>query len=79
MSKRHYSLRSFFSFMRKYKLRFTVTISFFIVANSFLAIMPVFIGKLIGALAAQPIQGHQAVIYLWILIFCSVGHDRPGD
>ena len=75
MSKRHYSLRSFFSFMRKYKLRFTVTISFFIVANSFLAIMPVFIGKLIGALAAQPIQGHQAVIYLWILIFCSVGHD----
>ena len=31
--------------------------------------------RLVGALATRPIQGHQAVIYTWLLIICSSGHN----
>jgi len=70
-----YSLRSFLSYMARYKLRFAITIFCFTVSNILLAIIPIFIGRLIGALSAHPVQGHQGVIYVWILILCSAGHN----
>ena len=79
MSKRqkqtYYSLRSFFSYFRRFKLRFTIVLASFVIADILLAVIPVFIGKLVGALAANPVNGHSAVIYVWILIACSVGHN----
>lgn len=74
-ARQYYALRSFLSYMAQHKLRFGVTIFTFAAANALLAIIPIFIGKLVGALSAHPVQGHQAVIYMWVLVFCSVGHD----
>ena len=59
----------------EYKLRFGVTIASFTVSNTLLAIIPIFIGRLVGALSARPINGHEAVVYVWILIICSSGHN----
>ncbi len=72
---KYYSLRSFLSYMRQYRGRFALVMSSFVVANVALAIIPIFIGRLIGALAAHPIQGHQAVINVWILIGLSTTHN----
>ncbi len=71
----YYSLRSFGSFLTQYKLKFGITFFWFIVANALLAIIPLFIGKLVGALAANPIDNSQVFTYVGILIACSVGHD----
>lgn len=72
---RYYSIRSYLSYLRAYKARLFVTGLLFLVANILLAIIPIFVGKLVGALAADPVQGHQAIIYVWILIGCSTGHN----
>jgi ABC-type multidrug transport system fused ATPase/permease subunit len=61
--------------MGQHKWRFGITLAGFIIADTFLALVPLFIGKLVGALTAHPVQGHQAVIYVWILILCSSGHN----
>ncbi len=70
-----YSLRSYLSFMGQHKWRFGITLLSFGVADLLLALMPLFIGKLVGALAAHPVQGHQAIIYVIVLIGLSTGHN----
>ena len=74
-TKRIYALRSFLSYLTGYKLRLAFVLFWFVVSNAMLAVIPLFIGRLIGALAADPVQGHQAVIYVWVLILCSFGHN----
>ncbi|HZL08180.1 MAG TPA: ABC transporter ATP-binding protein [Candidatus Dormibacteraeota bacterium] len=73
--KDYYSIRSYLSYAKRYKWRATAIFTSFVIANVLLAVVPVFIGKLVGSLAATPTQTHSAVIYVWILIFCSVAHD----
>ena len=73
--KQYYSLNSFMSFFKRYKWRFLVVAASFVVADLLLAVIPLFIGKLIGALGSQPIDKHAAINYVWILIACSTGHD----
>lgn len=76
MSKRkYYSLRSFGSFMARYKWRFIIVLFWFIIANVCLAVMPIFIGKLVGAAAATPIDRHEIFTNVWILIALSIGHE----
>lgn len=70
-----YSIRSFLSYMGEHKLRFGVVMTSFAIADALLAVIPIFIGRLIGALSAHPVQGHEAVIYVWVLIICSSGHN----
>jgi ATP-binding cassette subfamily B protein len=74
-TKGYYSLRSYLSYASRYKWRAAVIFFSFLVANVLLAVVPVFIGKLVGSLAASPPQSHHAIVYVWILIFCSVAHD----
>ncbi|HSX42939.1 MAG TPA: ABC transporter ATP-binding protein [Candidatus Saccharimonadales bacterium] len=74
-TKQPYSLRSFASFAGKHKLRFGITMLSFALANACLAVLPIFIGRLVGALSAHPVQGHQAVIYAWVLIGLSTAHN----
>lgn len=71
----YYSTRSFFSYFARYKWRAVVVFVSFAVANVLLAIMPVFIGRLVGDLATHPVRHHAAVIDLVVLIACSVLHD----
>ncbi|MEO8863280.1 MAG: ABC transporter ATP-binding protein [Candidatus Saccharimonadales bacterium] len=52
-----------------------IVAALFVAANVFLAIIPIFIGKLVGALATTPPQTSNAIIYVWALIVCSSGHD----
>jgi ATP-binding cassette subfamily B protein len=73
--KKYYSLRSYISFMGRYKWQFAVVIFFFALSNIALAVIPVFIGKLIGALSANPVQGHEAVKWVWVLIGLSSSHN----
>lgn len=72
---KYYSLQSFLSYLGRYKLRFVVVFSAFMVADILIALIPLFVGKLIGALAEQPIDSHQAYIYIGILLALSTGHD----
>lgn len=71
----YYAIKSFFSYLKQYKAASAVVMVSFIISNILLALLPLFIGKLVGALAANPVQGHQAVIYVWVLIGCSTGHN----
>ncbi len=73
--KKYYSLRSYISYLGRYKLRVGLVFGSFIIANSFLAVIPLFIGKLVGTLATQPVDSHQAYVYVAVLIGCSTGHD----
>ncbi|TXG76003.1 ABC transporter ATP-binding protein [Patescibacteria group bacterium] len=78
MSKKHpqrYSLSSFFSYLSGYELRLIFVGMLFLIANILLAVVPVFIGKLVGALATTSHQEQQAMLYVWILIICSSSHD----
>ncbi len=70
-----YSLRSFLSYLAaRGRWQAGITFAIFTLSNLFLAVIPVFIGKLVGALT-PPVHGHQAVIYVWILILCSTFHN----
>lgn len=70
-----YSIRSFLSFALQHKLQIGITVATFAVANALLGVIPIYIGRLVSALSAHPVQGHQAVVYVWILIICSSGHN----
>jgi len=73
--KKNYAVRSFFSYLKKYKFPALLVMLSFIVSNILLALLPVFIGRLVGALAANPIEKSQAIFYVWVLIACSSGHN----
>ena len=73
--KQTWSLQSFLSYMAQHKWRFAVTLLCFAVADSLLAVIPLYIGRLVGALSAHPVHGHQAVIYVWVLIALSALHN----
>ncbi len=67
--------RSYMSYLAQYKLRATLIGLGFMVANICLAVVPYFIGKLTGALASNPVRGHEAVLLTWLLIGLSVAHS----
>ena len=72
---RFYSFRSYAHYIGRHKWRFAIVLASFIAADTLLAVIPWFIGRLVGSLAANPVHGHQAIIYVWILIACSSGHN----
>jgi ATP-binding cassette subfamily B protein len=69
-----FGLRSFASFVAPQRARMVVVGVTFALANSTLAVVPFFIGKLIAALAV-PGHRHQAVTYFWVLIGLSTAHS----
>ncbi|HEX4774205.1 MAG TPA: ABC transporter ATP-binding protein [Candidatus Saccharimonadales bacterium] len=73
--KNYYSLRSFLNYIGRYKLRLSIVFASFVVANLLLAIIPLFIGWLVGDLAAHPVNTHGVELAVIVLIACSVGHD----
>lgn len=76
MSKtRHPALRSFLHFLSKYKLACAIAGSMFIFSNILIAFVPVYIGKLTGALAQNPPNKHDAIVFTIVLIVLSSGHN----
>jgi ATP-binding cassette, subfamily B, bacterial len=71
----YFSLKSFFTYLSNYKSRLVLLWIGFVISNILLAVMPIFIGKLVGALASAPIQRSSAITYMWILIAISSLHN----
>ncbi len=71
----YYSLRSFMSYLGQYKSQAVLIFMSFVVADMLLAVIPLFIGKLVGSVTAAPVETHQAYVYVALLIGCSTGHD----
>lgn len=72
--KRYRSLRAYVSYIKTFKYQFILVFCTFVVADILLAILPIYIGQLTGALASQSLD--HAFIYwtVGILIALSVGH-----
>jgi ATP-binding cassette subfamily B protein len=75
MLKSYASIQSFASYIGRYKLRLAIVFIGFLIADAFVAIIPVFIGKLVGAASKQPVNSHQVYHYVIVLIVCSLGHN----
>lgn len=73
--KSYHSLQSFIGYVGKYKARMAIVFTSFVLANFLLAIIPLFIGRLVGVLAAHPINKQAALFDVVVLSACSVGHD----
>lgn len=74
-SGRRSALKSYTLYMKRYKLNFIIVLSSFLIANILLALIPIFVGKLTGSLAANPVQRHSAITFTAILIGLSTGHN----
>lgn len=76
MSKRksYPALQSLATYMSRYKLHVAVVFICFVIANVCTAVFPLFIGRLVGALAAHPANTHSALLYMWALIAASFFH-----
>lgn len=76
MSKhKYYSLRSYLSYMAHYKWRVLLVFVSFLISNLLIAVIPVFVGRLVGVLAAKPLDSDMAWMYVGLLIVCSTAHD----
>lgn len=70
----YYSLRSYFTYISTFKFRVIFLILIYSAANVLLAIIPLFIGKLVGELASAQPDPAQVRLYVGILIACSGLH-----
>jgi ATP-binding cassette subfamily B protein len=80
--KRYRSLRAYISYIGTFKYKFLLVLTTFVVADILLAVLPIFIGQLTGALAAQSIDRGQVYWFVGILVALSVGHGivwHTGD
>lgn len=79
---RHISLRAYISYISTFKYAFFLTLGSFVVSDILLAVLPVFIGQLVGVLTHQPVDRGAAYLLVAVLVLISVGHDatwRAGD
>lgn len=73
--KKYYSLSAYISYLKRYKYRFLLVVLVFVIADVLLAIIPVFMGRLVAALADPSLDKSYVYRQAGFLIFCSVGHD----
>jgi ATP-binding cassette subfamily B protein len=73
--RRLYSIRSYFSFIATFKWQAILVVSVFVVADVLLAVIPLFIGRFVAALAETPVDTGEVYRLVVELIACSVGHD----
>lgn len=69
------SLRSYVSYITTFKWRFFIVLIAYGGANLLLAVIPLFIGQLVGALTADQLDKGAIFAYAGFLIACSIGHD----
>ncbi|WP_462187292.1 MULTISPECIES: ABC transporter transmembrane domain-containing protein [unclassified Frankia] len=72
---RQAALRSYLRFVATFKGPALLVVGVFVLSNSLLAVIPVFIGLFVQALAAAPVQTHDAYLYAGVLLACNIGHD----
>jgi ATP-binding cassette, subfamily B, bacterial len=72
--KKYYSLGAYWSYIKRYKFRFVLVVLISVVSSVALAIIPIFIGRLVSAMAETPVNHSIVYRYAGALIACSVGH-----
>ncbi|MGC8460661.1 MAG: ABC transporter ATP-binding protein [Candidatus Dormibacteria bacterium] len=73
--KHHISLRSYWAFLRSQGIVSSLLVSLaFLVAGSFLAVLPFVIGQLTGDVTAAHINKTHVLILMWILVGLSISH-----
>jgi len=80
--KQYVSLRSYVRFIARYKGRFLTVVLLFMIADGLLAIVPVFVGQFVAALAEKPLADSRIYMLVGVLIALSIGHDmmwRSGE
>ncbi len=73
--KKFYSMRSYWAYTSHYKLRFFSVMFIFAFSNTMLVFIPVFIGRLVEAASANPVNASEIWKYVIALIASSVLHD----
>ena len=73
--RRYHALRSFASFLRPRRRSLLGVVAVFMLSDLLLSVIPYFIGRFIGALAATPMDRHDAVVFFWVLVGLSSLHD----
>lgn len=68
-------LRSYLRFVRPHWPKIIFVLILFTLANIALAVVPLFIGRLIQTLSAQPVDMGLGWTFAWILVALSSGHD----
>jgi ABC-type multidrug transport system fused ATPase/permease subunit len=80
--KKHlYSLRSYALFLKAYRKGFFLTAIAFLFSSLAISLVPFFLGQLVQA-TATPNQPDTIMLYVWILVILSSGHDllwRAGE
>lgn len=70
----HPSLRNYAAFCWPMRWKIATVIGIFVTSSVFLALMPVYIGRLVGVLSEQPINRHDAWMYALVLVGLSALH-----
>lgn len=69
------ALRSYLRFCKPYKWRLLFVLGIFVVSNIAIALLPIFIGRLVGAASLNPLNSGLIWKYAFILIGLSTFHD----
>ena len=72
--KKYYSLKSYFWYLRQFRVRMVAVFVCFAISDAFLAVIPIFIGKLIGVLSVTPVDTTAVWTNVGILAACSTLH-----
>ncbi|WP_018502259.1 ABC transporter ATP-binding protein [Parafrankia discariae] len=81
-SGRHAGLRSYVAHLLTFRWRAAAVLCVFILANALLAVVPIFVGRFVAALAATPVDTGAAYQAAALLIGCGITHDlswRSGE
>ncbi|HZP55565.1 MAG TPA: ABC transporter ATP-binding protein, partial [Candidatus Saccharimonadales bacterium] len=73
--KSYISVQSFLTYLKRYKLRIAIVLLSFVLSSTLLAFIPLFLGKLVGALSANQINHHDVYVFVALLIGFSFGHS----
>ncbi len=80
--KQFISLRAYVRFIAQHKGRFLTVLLLFVLADALLAVVPIFVGQFVAALAENQLSPSHVYALVGILIALSVGHDmmwRSGE
>ena len=69
------ALKAYLRYSKPYRLRLLFVLFLFVTANILLAVIPIFIGKLVEVLSHSPVNSTEAWMYAWILVGLSSFHD----
>jgi ATP-binding cassette subfamily B protein len=73
--KQYASVSSFLTYLSSYKWQVLAVFVSFAIAHIFIAIIPIFIGKLVGVLAESPVDTNKVSFYVTVLLILSTGHN----